>query len=128
MADLHALASDLHIRPSFGGLGVVGKGAGEVLAGLSQQHPVLRPARSSERWLDGAEVQFQILRIHRLGAWIEPQTLFAGIRLHQGDLILIASCESQIVQGGVVDGEYGNRAAVFRTHVADGRSIGERHS
>ena len=94
MADLHVLASDLHIRPCVGGIGVVSKGAGEVLASLRQQHPVLRPARSSQRWLDGAEVQFQILRIDRLGAWIEPQTLFAGVRLYQSDLILIASCES----------------------------------
>jgi len=94
VADLHVLASDLHIRPSLGGIGVVVEGAGEVLARVGQQDPVLRPSRSSERWLDGAEVQFQILRIHRLGAWIEPQSLFAGVRLDQRDLILIASCES----------------------------------
>jgi len=56
-----------------------------------------------------------------------PQALLPGIGLDQGNLLLAATGEAQVVAGDFVDGEHRGRGAELGAHVADRGAVGQRH-
>ena len=103
------------------------KGGLEGRLRLAQQHAVLRSLGPGEGRHDRAQVELDVLRVHRLVGRVVPEALLLGIRLHEGNLLVATPGEPKVVEGGIVDREDGRGAPVLRAHVADGRAIGERH-
>ena len=68
-----------------------------------------------------------MLRVDRLGGvGVEPEALCLGIGLDQGQVLLVAPREAQVVERHLVDREHGARGPVLGAHVADGRPGLER--
>ena len=76
----------------------------------AQWDAVLGPFGAGDRRLDGAQVQFDGLRVRRFVVWLVPQALFLGVGLDQLDLVFGSAGQPQVVQGDVVDGEDGDVA------------------
>ena len=62
-----------------------------------------------------------------LGAFqgVGPQPRVFRVGLDQGDVLVAAAREFQVVDGLLVDEEHGRRGAVFRGHVGDGGAVAE---
>ena len=73
------------------------------------------------------EVELEVLAEDGLRVGVVPQPLHLGVRLDQGELLVAAAGEAQVVEGDVVDGEDRGRRAELGAHVADGRAVRERH-
>jgi hypothetical protein len=107
-------------RPRRQGVGQrVDECLGEPDLGLTQAHPVLRPGRPGDAGLDGRQVELERLGEDRLGRGVEPQALFLGVRLDQGDEVVGPAGEAQVAQRLVVDGEDRDGRPVLGRHVAD---------
>ncbi len=48
-----------------------------------------------------------------------------GVQLDQLDLLVLATCQTQVVDGLRVNGEHRRRRAVFRRHVGDRRPVAQ---
>ena len=62
-----------------------------------------------------------------LGLGVVPELLRLRVGLDEGDLLVAAAGEAQVVEGDVVDREHRGGRAELGTHVADGGAVGERH-
>ena len=98
----------------------------ELLLGLREHDPVLRTLRAGDRRDDRGEVELELLGEARLSGWVEPHALLLGVGLDQGDLLVGAAGQVQVVQGDLVDREDRAGRAELRAHVADRRPVGQR--
>ncbi len=57
-----------------------------------------------------------------------PESLLLGVGLDELDLTLVAAGEAQVVDGDLVDREHRSSRAELGAHVADRRTVGQRHS
>src|SRR5437588_7306223 len=99
----------------------------ERLSRLRQYHPILRPLRSSQRRLNSRQIerkQFRVLRLRSL--LLVKQSLLTRVSLNQRNLLLTPSRQPQIFQSLLIDRKNSARRPVFRRHVRDGGSIGQR--
>ena len=98
-----------------------------VLLGLGEQDPVLGPLGAGQTGHHRPHVQLQhgaVIRCRRIG--LAEHTLGPGVGLHQGDLLLVAAGQAQVVQALRVDREDAAGGAILRRHVGDGGTIGQR--
>ena len=98
----------------------------ELRLGIAEFHAVLRALGPGDRRNHGREVEFQVFAEHRLRLRVVPQSLELGICLHQCDLVVTATGETQVVESYVIDGEHRRGRAELRAHVADGGTVGQR--
>ena len=100
----------------------------ELIVDLAQRHPVLRPAWASDARHDTREVEFERVGEQGFrGRGIAPHSLCLAIGANQFDPLVVAPGQAEIVDGPFVDREKPAGSAIFRRHVGDRRSVGERH-
>ena len=73
------------------------------------------------------KVKLQIFGIIWLGIWIEPDALRLCVGFNKIDLVLIASCQTHVVDRRLIDRKHRDGRAVFRAHIANGRAVSKRH-
>ena len=100
--------------------------------GVGEFDTVLRPLRAGNGRHHRRQVQFEVLGENRLVVrplriGIVPHALGFGIGLHQSDLLVGASGQSQVSDGLVVDWKHRCGGTEFGTHVAQRGAIGQRH-
>ena len=94
---------------------------------LTQRYPVLRSLGAGEARFDRAHIQFQRIRIQRIGLTrVSPHALFLCISFDQLNVFRRASGQFEIAQRFAVDREDGAGAAEFGRHVAECGPVGER--
>ena len=93
---------------------------------LSQRDAVLGPAGPRERGLDRAEVELDHLGVVRLVLGLVPERVLLAVRLDEGEPLLVAAGQPQVLERLVVDREEAARRAVLGRHVPDRRPVGER--
>ena len=97
------------------------------LFGLTQWHPVLWPLGTRQTGFDAGQIQFNHRGVVSLfltrGA---EHTLCFGIGLDQIDLFFIATGQTQVGQGFCINRENAAGRTIFRGHVGDGGTIGQR--
>lgn len=77
---------------------------------------------------DVAEVEFERVGEDELGAVaVAPHALRLGVGFDECDALLFTAGHGEVVDGFAVDREEAAGRTVFRTHVADGGAVGERH-
>ena len=82
------------------GLGhVVRQRVAERHLGVGQRDPVLRALRAGDGRHDGGQVELELLGVPGLVGRVVPEALLLGVGLDQGELLLRAAGERQVVQG-----------------------------
>ena len=93
---------------------------------VRQRDTVLRSPRAGETGLDVAEIELHDLRVGRLVVGVVPEEILLAVSLDERDPLRRASCEPQVLERDLVDGEEAAGRAVFRRHVPDRRPVGKR--
>ena len=93
----------------------------------SQRHPVLRAARPGQARHDARKVELHGLGIDGLAVGLVPEPLLLGVGLDQREMLVIAPCETQVVDGGAVDRKDRAGRAVFGRHVPDRGPVLDRY-
>ena len=95
-----------------------GEGGLEALPHVGERHAILRPLRSGNAGLDGAEVELEELVEHGRGRFVGAEhALLPGVTLDQVDQLALAPGRLQVAQRLLVDREERGRGAVLRAHV-----------
>ncbi|SIJ26927.1 Uncharacterised protein [Mycobacteroides abscessus subsp. abscessus] len=100
---------------------------GELALGIGELDAVLRTLRSRDRGHDRGEVELEVLGVGDLVRRIVPQPLGLRVVLDELDLLGRAARELEVVDGDVVDREDRGGRAELWAHVADRRTVGQRH-
>ncbi len=87
--------------------------------------PGVRIGRAGHVAHHAGQVELQYPLVLGVDQAVGPESGGARIGLHQGDLLVVAAGEAQVVDGLLVDGEHRRGGAVFRSHVGDGRAVAE---
>ena len=94
---------------------------------LFERHAVLRPLGTGEARLDGAEIEFDDLRVHRFGIRRRAEhPLRFRVRLDELDARFVTAGQPQVVNRHLVDREDRDRRAILGAHVAERRTVGDR--
>ncbi len=94
--------------------------------GIGQGDAILWPFGAGNRRLHACHVELQaLIKLWNHGI-IPPHPLRLGIGLNQSDRIRVATGETQIIQGLIINGEQAAGGAILRSHVGDSGAIGQR--
>ncbi|MDR6099168.1 hypothetical protein QE454_002787 [Microbacterium sp. SORGH_AS454] len=114
--------------------GVRGRAAGvvedvllELRLRLGEEDAVLRALGAGDRGDDRRQVELHVLAEGQLAVGVVPELLLFGVRLDQGDGLLVATGQTQVLERDVVDGEHRGGGAELGAHVSDGGAVGERN-
>ncbi|SLG27216.1 Uncharacterised protein [Mycobacteroides abscessus subsp. abscessus] len=99
----------------------------ERVLGIGQLDAVLRTLGSGDRRDDGGQVQLEVLRESRLVIGVVPHALLTCVGLDERQLCLVATGQTQVVDGLVVDREDRCGRTEFRAHVAQRGAVGQRY-
>ena len=99
----------------------------ELLLGVGELDAVLGALRAGDGWHDGGEVELEVLAEHRLDRRVVPQLLQLRVGLDEGDLLVAAAGEAQVVERDLIDREHRGGRAELGAHVADRGAVRERH-
>ena len=139
--DGHITVLDVEVATEIGGDGdrllhglvglIVQQGGFELRLGFAQLDAVLRALRACDGRHDSAEVEleiFGILRFHVVRvSGVAPQLIGLGVGFDEGNLLFGTTGQTQIVERNAVDWEDAAGGAEFRSHVADGGAVSQRH-
>src|SRR5204863_2475920 len=87
---------------------------------------ILWTAWPRDRRLDRREIEVDDLRVLRLPRLVVPEKVLLAIRLHEREPLLVATGKPQVVESFLVHREEATRRAVFRRHVPERRTVGDR--
>ncbi|MND92551.1 hypothetical protein D3C80_847130 [compost metagenome] len=101
---------------------------GETGGDILQRNTPFRTFRAGHRRHDVAEIEFQRIGEDKLGTVrVTPHALRLRIGFDKRDTLLGAAGHVEIVDGFRVDREETAGRAIFRAHIADRRTVGDRH-
>ncbi len=129
MAEIEIRAFDRIAVVQLTGLLVVGiHRTGKAGSDVFERDTAFRTLRTGHRGYNVAEVEFQRVGEDKVGTIaVAPHALGLRIGFDERDPVMRAAGHREVVDGFAIDREEAAGRAIFRTHVADRRAIGERH-
>jgi hypothetical protein len=91
---------------------------------ILEEDAVLRALGAGERGLDGAEVELEDIReFGFLDGLVPEETVGLAVGVDEGNGLLIATGEAEVIQRNLIDREEAHGGAVFGGHVGDGGAV-----